>query len=141
QVDSYGILFGCLEIGATYNPLMVDHDAQKLKEYYQSFGYQDVNVTRELSFEDDFRLVNVIFHVHEGQRYQVAAVQVDGPKALDRAQVASYVKLRQGDYYSEQVVETDLRTITDAYGWRGYPVTANKELVFQDQGHVLVRYE
>jgi outer membrane protein assembly factor BamA len=128
-------------IGGTFNPGMVDHDARKLEEYYKSFGFQDVRVSRELIFAEDHASVQVVFHIHEGQRYQVADVQLDHIKAFDSAQIAALVKLHKGDWYDQHVVEGDKRTIADYYGFRGYQVIPHEELFYPETGLVRVHYQ
>src|SRR5262249_27928180 len=111
-------------IGGTYVPAMVDHDVAKLAEYYKSFGYHDVQVSRSLQWDPDMRHVHVIFHVNEGIRYRVGRIQIDGNRSLNTDQLAAVTKVRPGDYYDQRQIETDLSTIRDIYGYRGYGVTA-----------------
>src|SRR5262249_10955588 len=44
QVNSSHQLFGLF--GGTFNPIMADLDVNKLEEYYKTFGYHDVRVSR-----------------------------------------------------------------------------------------------
>src|SRR5207253_1122970 len=55
QVDSSREFLGLL--GGTYEPGRVDHDVAKLEEYYKSFGFHDVRISRELQWEEDHRHV------------------------------------------------------------------------------------
>jgi outer membrane protein assembly factor BamA len=43
-------------------------DVERLEEYYRSFGFRDVRVSRELEWTEDGRKVNLIFHIQEGRR-------------------------------------------------------------------------
>ncbi|HMC66842.1 MAG TPA: POTRA domain-containing protein, partial [Gemmataceae bacterium] len=70
--------------GGDYEEHMIEADIAKLEQYYRSFGFHDVRVTRELRWQEDLRHVDVIFHIEEGQRYRVASVQVDGPNPLEQ---------------------------------------------------------
>src|SRR5581483_9347197 len=126
QIDSGKAILGLL--GGTFIPAMVDNDAIKLEEYYKSNGYLDVRVTREMSFTPDYQYVDIVFHVHEGLRYTVKDVQIDGVKELKPAQVGSVVQVEKGKFYNEAKVASDMRYITDYYGWRGYPVVVQKDL-------------
>jgi outer membrane protein assembly complex protein YaeT len=145
QIDSSRAFLG-LPLGGTYNPALIDHDTIKLTEYYKNNGYLDVRITRELALTDDGCWVDVIYHINEGQKYRVKDVTVEPMpggdlKLLQREQIKSYLKLRAGDSYSEPTVEADIRSITDLYGYRGFPVTAHKELFYPEPGVVQVRYE
>src|SRR5207249_4138098 len=65
-------------LGGTYNPGMTDADVGELKKYYQSFGFHDVQVARELVWDSNLKDVKVIFHINEGQQYRVADVSLHG---------------------------------------------------------------
>jgi outer membrane protein insertion porin family len=125
QIDSRKAFLGGL-LGGKFNPAVIDHDVLKLEEYYKANGYLDARVTREVVLNDDLRTVDVIFHIHEGSRYKVQDVLVEGTKAIDRDIVRQIVRVKQGDVYSEPAVEGDLRNITDLYGYRGYGIAAEK---------------
>ena len=115
------------------------------KKYYKTNGYLDVRVTRELQFTDDHQFVDVVFHITEGLRYHVQGIGVKGTQALPQDQVLSIVQVHKGDLYDERVVEKDVRNIQDLYGYRGYPVAVQKDLVFADPkvepGVVRIQYQ
>src|SRR5262249_41719433 len=128
-------------IGGTFMPQMADHDVLKLEEYYKSHGYQDINVSRELVYDENYRTVDLVFHIHEGVRYRVKDVQIEGSTSFDRNELASLTKLKSGNYFSKQVVEGDLNNITSYIGWRGRLASAQPELFVEEPGVVRVRYE
>lgn len=139
QTDTRRSLLGM--VGGKYNPAISDNDVLKLEDYYKANGYMDVKVTRELLFSDDYQYVDIIYHIHEGQKYRVEDVVVEGPVQITREQIATLPRLRKGDFYNEGVVAADLRNITDFYGWRGYGVSAQKEVFFPEPGLARVVYE
>ncbi|MCC6420188.1 MAG: outer membrane protein assembly factor BamA [Gemmataceae bacterium] len=128
-----------------YHPPVVENDALKLEEYYKANGYLDARVTREVILNEDMRSVDVVFHIHEGMRYRVQDVTVEGPKQLNRDLVQSILRVKKDDLYSEPAVENDLRNIQDLYGYRGYQVLADKKLFVPDPekepGVVRVHYD
>jgi hypothetical protein len=70
--------------GGDYNPMGADADVAKIEEYYRTFGFQDVRVSRELKWAEDQHSVRIIFHIHEGQRYRVGSVDVANNQSEDR---------------------------------------------------------
>jgi outer membrane protein insertion porin family len=64
-----------------FNPAEIDNQVLKLEEYYKANGYMDVQITRELLFDEDLRGVTVVFHICEGQRYRIENVVVEGNSA------------------------------------------------------------
>jgi outer membrane protein assembly complex protein YaeT len=130
-----------LPIGGTFVPDKVNGDVLKLQEYYRNNGYMDVTVSRELTFSEDLKNVDVIFVIREGQRYRVQDIGVKGAKSLPEAQIKSIVQVKHGEYFNETTVATDKRNIQDLYGWRGYAVNTKPELFFPEPGLVNVVYQ
>lgn len=114
--------------GGTFNPRMVDADVFKLEEYYKSNGYHKVKVSRELQFSDDFQYVDVVFHIHEGERFRVHDWGVTGSKFFPSEQLSSIPMIKRGEYYSKLTGEKDTRNLMDYVGWRGYQADV-KEIV------------
>ena len=56
----------------TYVPAMVDNDVTKLEEYYRSFGYLDVRVARQLSYDPNGIQFELNFHSAYEERQGVA---------------------------------------------------------------------
>jgi outer membrane protein insertion porin family len=129
-----------------FKPGQIEEDAAKLEAYYKLNGYLDARVTRDITFTDDHRFVDVVFHISEGLRYHIQDVVVEGTRVLPMEQVRSYLKLHQGDVYDERVIAADVHTITDLYGYRGYPTFVREERVYPTDraaapGVVTVKYE
>jgi outer membrane protein insertion porin family len=130
-------------MGGVFNPRLIDNDVMKLEEYYKANGYLNVRVSRDLAFSEDFRAVDITFHIQEGIRYKVEAVTVNGAKTIEPAQVKNITRLKRGEFYNEGIVNADVRNITDYYGWRGLPVVVDKKWypVPDQTGLVRVQYE
>lgn len=143
QINSSRALLGIL--GGDFNPDMADADVVKLEEYYRTFGYQGVRVSRELQWEPDQRRVRLVFHIHEGQRYKVANVDVTGNKYFDREKLLTTVQLRPGGWYDENVIKADMDRIKDHYGYTGRDVEVRRNLFLpkaeEPNGEVKVSYE
>ncbi len=139
QIDSN---FAILGMGGVYKPPLIDNDVVKLEEYYRNNGYLNVHVQRELKFSDDFQYVDVIFHIHEGQRHRIKSVNVEGSKSFPAEQMASIVQAKSGEFFNDGLVSADVRNMTDYAGWRGYQVRVEKAVnsVPGEPGVVNVQY-
>src|SRR5260370_14750916 len=124
QIDTGTAFLGFL--GAKLNLGMLDNDVLKLEEYYKANGYMDVRVTRELIFNDDVRSVTAVFHIHEGQKYRIENVAVEG--ARNQEELNSILRAKRGEWYKEGVVSADVRHLTDFYGWRAEKAVGKQEL-------------
>lgn len=138
QLNSSRAFLGVL--GGTYNPMMADLDVAKLEEYYRTFGFQDVRVSRELVWEPNQRYVRLVFHIHEGQRYRIGEVDVVNNQRFDRDKLLRLSNLHKGDFYDENKVKYDTENIKAWYGYDGRDVAVIKQLAFHP-GEVDVRYQ
>jgi outer membrane protein insertion porin family len=106
--------------GGDFNDELVKNDVFKLEEYYRNNGYQKVNVARELQFSDDFKFVDIVFHIQEGVRFRVQDWTLEGSRNFPREQLASIVTVKKNAYFNAADVNTNVRNLTDYVGWRGY---------------------
>src|SRR5262249_4956876 len=127
--------------GGTFNPIVADMDITKLEEYYRTFGYHDVRVSRELQWDGEHRRVKLVFHINEGARYRAQGVQADGASTLSSDLVRAGCKVERGEFYDKRKVEADLGTIKDMYGNRGYGIGAREQLFYTAPGLMTVHYE
>lgn len=128
-----------LGMGGDYTPMMIDMDIAKLEEYYRTFGYQDVRVSRELIYDGPDR-VHLVIHISEGARYRVGQVQFNGGKTMDAERVKSVTKLKPGEVYDKNVVTADLKNMKALYGNTGVLVNPREEVFQTGPGEVTVQY-
>jgi outer membrane protein insertion porin family len=141
QIDTSRAFLGMA--GGIFNPAMIDGDCIKLEDYFKDHGFINIHVSRELIFSPDYRFVDIVFHVQEGQRFRVKNTQVDGAKMVDPAPLKGIVRLKDGEYYDGAKAAADVRNLQDYYGWRGFSTVVNKEVytVPDEPGVVRVQYE
>jgi len=130
--------------GGTYNSAMADADAVKLEEYYKSFGFLDVHVSRELVWTPDGKEVDLVFHVKEGIRYQVqGSPQVVNLKSMPAEQIEQLSKIKGGEYFNENKINEDKKLMEDYVGYSGREMRLNPVPVFSPDvpGLVRIQYE
>jgi len=123
-------------IGGDFNPIALEMDAAKLTEYYRALGYLKARIQRELIWSEDHRLVTVVFHLEEGQRFKVNKLKIDGSKTADELKLMSYTDIRAGDYYERPIVDADLKRIQAYFGYQGRPTIVRES--YRDVGNGLV---
>jgi outer membrane protein insertion porin family len=106
--------------GGQYNPAIADADVGELIKYYRSFGFQDVQVTRETRWLSAGEVL-LVFHIQEGVRYKIENVpDVAGQvKTVPAEQLAALSGVRPGSYFSEPTVKGDVERIKDYLGYMG----------------------
>ncbi len=132
-----------LGIGGTFDPRKLEADVLALRDYYRGLGFLDVEVMPETSFTPDHTGINIVFHIHEGPRYKVGAVRIEGNKQYDSQQLMQLISLKEGEYFDRQVVQADVTAIQDKYGVNGQRVPVRESLTMMpDQpGVVAVQYQ
>jgi outer membrane protein assembly complex protein YaeT len=124
-----------------YTPAMSDLDIIKLEEYYRSFGFRDVRVSREVQWAEDQRSVVLVYHIHEGERYKVLGTQINGIKSFPPEEIARLPTIREGEFYSEAKATASRQRIEDYYGYTGRKPVVQQELFCPEPGVCLVNYE
>jgi outer membrane protein assembly complex protein YaeT len=129
--------------GGKLNLLMLDHDISKLEEYYRAFGYHDVRVSRELEWDGDQEHVRLVFHIHEGLRYHVSGVDVEGMKSCSRDELMRLVKTKPGDLYDGGQVGKEKIILANYFGYEGRRASVQEEQFYDPNkpGEVQVVYQ
>lgn len=142
QINSSRPILGLL--GGDFNPLMADVDVSKLEEYYRRNGFHDVQVRRELQWDQAQRYVHLIFHVHEGPRYKVAAIDVTGVPTEKRQELLPLITgQKTGQIYSQDKVDGDKSRMKDWIGYKGQEAVIQEAAFYPPDrpGQVVINYE
>lgn len=106
--------------GGTFNPKMIDSDVFKLEEYYRNNGYLKAHVSRELHFSDDFKFVDITYHIQEGVRYRVDDWTIVGGSQFQPGELDSVVTLKKLEFFNANDVNINVGYLTAYSGWRGF---------------------
>ena len=100
----------------------LDEDVEKLTAYYQSLGFFQVKIGRELDYDDQHHWATVTFIIQEGPRYIVRNVTVIGNKKFPTEKLTVDLKLKgnENKFFDAGFVTKDSHTMRDVYGGQGY---------------------
>ncbi|MDX2101164.1 MAG: outer membrane protein assembly factor BamA [Alphaproteobacteria bacterium] len=105
-----------------YDPDRLAFDREQLRRHYLRNGYVDFRVQSaiaELNPERDAFLLS--FTVEEGERYRVGAVDLRSSiREIDPTTLKALIQTREGDWYSSDLMEATIRSISQALGNLGY---------------------
>ena len=104
----------------TLNTEKVDRDVTTLRNMYITEGFLDADVGRTYAFSDDKTKVTVTFMIHEGPRYRINRIGFKGSRVFSDAELTSRLNFSRGDFFTQETVRLDLKTLEDAYGELGY---------------------
>jgi outer membrane protein assembly complex protein YaeT len=142
HINSSSMFLGLF--GAKYNSTIVEGDLSRLVEYYRSFGFHDVHVSRELKWTPDNRHVILVFHIEEGVRYQLTdRPQIAGlPSNVNPDEYVRLVSAKQGEAYNGQEIQKGAKKIEDYFGEEGKKANVTPQLIWgQQEGTVNVVYQ
>lgn len=96
-------------------------DAGLLEQHYQDHGYLDVKVESTIvSLSNDKRWFYLTFDVHEGPRYRVGDIEIQGDLVPSREVLMQKVQLASGEFYSLKLLRQSIQDMTTAVGDEGY---------------------
>ncbi|MDG3005381.1 BamA/OMP85 family outer membrane protein [Paludisphaera mucosa] len=102
-------------LGGKYHREMLDEDARKLIEYYQSQGFFEVRVTPVTRAGDGLGDVNLTFVVSEGIRYHVRNLLFEGNKQIKEEQLRDGLMLHSGKPFLDAVRDSDRQAMLKRY--------------------------
>jgi outer membrane protein insertion porin family len=94
-------------------------DVDHLTAYYYSAGYLNAHVSYPTLTRRGNSII-VTFHVSEGPRYRVSAVDVTGDLKVPKAELRRLLTLKPGEPFSSTTMQHDVLTLSDFYSNRGY---------------------
>src|ERR1700757_4942164 len=102
------------------NSAQLDEDVQKIKELFQDDGYEDVQVTDVKITREGPKYVDIDIYIEQGIQYHINAVTIEGLQVVTEANFRKVIKQKEGQIFSPQKLEKDIKSVEDAYGVAGY---------------------
>ncbi|MCX5661669.1 MAG: outer membrane protein assembly factor BamA [Planctomycetota bacterium] len=102
------------------NREQLDTDATLVRDFYRDRGYLDAEVGRRIDLSPDQKNAVVVFVVHEGLRYTVDKIRIDGVQLFQREQILEAVPLKVGDIFSTDRLKKSQEAILNQYGDLGF---------------------
>ncbi len=96
-------------------------DIEKLKYFYRTKGYFQVNVgTPEITVSEDKKWVFITIKVVEGPMFTVNRIRFQGEMLFTSAELTEKMRMTEGSIYSEESLRLDIQTLTELYQDQGY---------------------
>jgi outer membrane protein insertion porin family len=77
-------------------------------------------VRRILDYDDDRKWLTLTFVIHEGERYKIRSVSIEGNKKLDTARITKEAQLKVGEFFDQGKMNKDVAAMLNEYGGEGY---------------------
>jgi outer membrane protein insertion porin family len=98
----------------------IEGDIQRIQDVYGDAGYFDARVENVDQVQASDAKVDLVFRISEGIQYTTGGVGVTGNKLFDAATLIPVFQLESGTTFSLADMRSDIETIEDYYGSRGY---------------------
>lgn len=111
----------------TYKEEALKNDSLLIADYYLNHGYMNVKVGEPVvKLTEDKEALEVTIGITEGDQYRVGNIDFKGELLETAETLHSKIKLEKGEIFNRSVVRSDIATLTDLYGDKGYAfATAN----------------
>jgi outer membrane protein insertion porin family len=128
---------------AGLDPELLQEGRQNLISYFQSKGYFNVQVTSELSPEQNEQTIR--YRINKGPRHKVKDVQIVGDQKIPEGQLRGHVAVQKARFFShgkfsQQLARksaASLKTVYQAEGFSSVDVTPE---VAENNGNIVVKF-
>jgi outer membrane protein insertion porin family len=96
-------------------------DLEALTSFYRDRGYLNFEITStDVTMSEDKRGLFLTVGIHEGDQYRISDVNVVGDFGMTKEQLASAVKIRQGQVFSQKNLEETRKNLEGKLGSQGF---------------------
>jgi len=103
-----------------YNEEALEEDLERVQAFYRKYGYQDVQVSSNISADPSGKGLYVRLLISEGQQHRIGQVALEGTVLFPEPVLRRELKMKPGAVYSQEGLQADLRALKQYYGDRGY---------------------
>ena len=119
-----------------YIPSKLDEDLERVKNYYQDHGYQDISFG-DPQIKTAGKRVRVTIPVKEGEIHTFGEVTVEGNTVFTKEQIIGDWPLEKGETLQRKPIQTRADAFGEAYRMRGY-IYAYVDPEYVDKGNNVV---
>lgn len=105
----------------TYKEEVLKNDAMLLVEHYMDNGYINVKIGEpQIKLNEAKNALEVNIGLTEGDQYKVDSIGFKGDMLESAAVLRKKLKTETGEIFNRSTLRTDIATLTDVYGDKGY---------------------
>lgn len=113
--------FSFLSGSGNFKELNFQTDVERLKYYYKTRGYLQINVQNpEVTASEDKKWIFITVRMTEGPQFSVNNISFNGELLFTESEMMEKLKLKSGDTYNEENLRLDIQTLTEMYQDKGY---------------------
>lgn len=119
-----------------YKKDVVEDDMERLKHFYKTEGFLDVETSYETVSRDKGkkRWIELLIRLEEGRKYIAGDVKMTGNSVFSEEELKSLLKMRPGDTFTETRLHEEIGQLQEYYFDRGYIMAKVKPDTFLNMG-------
>ncbi|MFH1406398.1 MAG: outer membrane protein assembly factor BamA [Candidatus Omnitrophota bacterium] len=98
----------------------LEEDVDRIKAFYQTRGYIDVMVDKQLDYDEYKKQIYLTIKVNEGKKYTMGAAIIKGNAIFPEKEIRARLKMTPGRVFSPDAMKDDMASIQTYYYERGY---------------------
>jgi outer membrane protein insertion porin family len=115
-----------------YSRQKLQADLESLRSFYLNRGYLEFNIdSTQVSITPDRRDIYITVNISEGQKYEVADVNLGGELLVSESELRPLITIKSGETFSREKLTESSKAITERLGRDGYAfanVNANPDI-------------
>lgn len=116
-----GSLLGFMTGEGTFSLEALDQDLRRLEFFYGTRGFAETKIDPPVVvLSRDRRFITITITVHEGPKYTVGKVTVEGDLLFPKEELEKALRLKTGDVFNAEYVHLDDVTLSGRYKDEGY---------------------
>jgi len=125
-------LFTAFTKSDQYSRQKLQADLESLRSFYLNRGYLEFNIeSTQVSITPDRRDIYITVNVSEGQKYEVADINLGGELLVSETELRPLITIKSGETFSREKLTESTKAITERLGRDGYAfanVNANPDI-------------
>lgn len=114
-------LFSGLSGAGNFKEFNFQTDIERIKYFYQTKGYLQVNVgTPEITISEDRKWIFITLRLNEGPQFTVNSISFQGERLFSDNELRDKIGLKVDETYSEDILRRDIELLTELYQDEGY---------------------
>ncbi len=110
------------------NPLIINNFIEEINKLYETFGYNNSNITYTSNIDKESNTAEIYFDINEGEITKINKIYFIGNNIIDNQELRSSIKSKTktllnifaNNNYKNFVIQNDLRVINNLYKNLGY---------------------
>ncbi len=126
-------MFSFVSSAGYYKKDLMAADIEKIRDLYFNNGYIKIIIAEpEIIVDKQKKGMTIKIRVSEGEQYKVSSINFAGNKAYDNETIKKKIQLVPNVVFRKNLLEKDMRSISDLYSENGYALVSVVPDLFPD---------